>query len=178
MNCCFFLQISFIDDDDIVSKFDEWHTVAESATTLSDIREALISIECLLGNISNDKTEDISLASEGDKWKTDGHEWIGKRLRRPVKGKFGHTIDHVKAKVVGWLSADESDFFDENGIPAALWHVLWEDGDEEDLEDFEVSMDLPFYDVNINACTSVTPKTMFACPWEMKLTAPFIIMGR
>jgi hypothetical protein len=138
------LQISFIDEDDIVSKFDEWHTVAESAKTLPDIKEALITIECLLGNISNDKTEEISFEPEGDKWRTEGHEWIGKRLRRPVKGKFAHIIDHVKAKVVGWLSADESDFFDENGTPAPLWHVLWEDGDEEDLEDFEVCMELLF----------------------------------
>jgi hypothetical protein len=142
---CLVLQISFIDDDDTVSKFDEWHAVAERATTLADVKDSLIAIESLLGNISDDKTEEISFASEGDKWRTDGHEWIGKRLRRPVKGRFGHTIDHVKAKVVGWLSADESDFFDENGVPAALWHVLWEDGDEEDLEDFEVSIELSVF---------------------------------
>jgi hypothetical protein len=134
-------QISFIDDDDIVGKFDEWQTVAESARTLSDIKEALTAIESLLGNVSNDKNEELTFESEGDKWRTDGHEWIGKRLRRPVKGKYGHTIDFVKAKVVGWLSADESDFFDENNVPAALWHVVWEDGDEEDLEDFEVVVD-------------------------------------
>jgi hypothetical protein len=44
----------------------------------------------------------------------------------------------VNATVVGWLSAEESDFIDELKVPAPLWHVVWDDGEEEDLEEAEV----------------------------------------
>ena len=123
----------------MINKFDTLAEAAKSATRLSDVSTALTTLESLLGDLAHGSVEEASfVADEDDKWRTEGHEWIGKRLRRPVQGQLGQTIGYVKAKVVGWLPAEESDFVDESKSPAPLWHVLWEDGDEEDLEDFEV----------------------------------------
>jgi hypothetical protein len=48
----------------------------------------------------------------------------------------------VNATVVSWLPADESDFFDDAGEPAALYKIRYLDGalagDHEDLEAHEV----------------------------------------
>ena len=62
---------------------------------------------------------------EASEWLTTGSEYVG----RYVKRKFGkkHPIIGV---IVGWLPADGEDI--------ALWHVEHVDGDEEDLEEFEV----------------------------------------
>ena len=62
-----------------------------------------------------------------DDWRLDGSPWIGKRIRRVFPG--GVTSDAV---VQSWLPAGEAaeDF--------ALWHVVHDDGDEEDLEEHEL----------------------------------------
>ncbi len=132
-------QIAFVEEEAVVKRFDKWAETAQAAQSLGDVMAAVTALEALLSDLANGETEEVSfVADEEDKWRTEGNEWIGKRIRRPVKSRFGQTIDHVKAKVVGWLPKEESDFFDEAKQPAPLWHVLWEDGDEEDLEEFEV----------------------------------------
>jgi hypothetical protein len=60
-------------------------------------------------------------------WRTEGHKWVGQEVRR-IFPKSGV----VDATVVGWQSADEED----NSPP--LWHILHPDGDEEDLEEYEM----------------------------------------
>ena len=57
----------------------------------------------------------------------EGHEWIGKRVRRFHKG--GVFSDGVITK---WLPAGEA------ADDYAMWHVEHDDGDEEDLEAYEV----------------------------------------
>ena len=138
------VQLAFVEDEAVAKKFDAWQGTAKAAGSLADVMAAMTALESLLADLANGDTEEPSfVADEDDKWRTEGHEWIGKRLQRPVKSRFGQTIDHVKAKVVGWLPADESDFYDEAKNPAPLWHVLWEDGDEEDLEYHEVQLSPP-----------------------------------
>ena len=63
--------------------------------------------------------------------------------RRSVRGAFGHLTGHVIVRIVGWLPAEESDYVDEAKNPAALWRAVRDDGDEEDLEEFEVPHSLP-----------------------------------
>jgi hypothetical protein len=63
--------------------------------------------------------------NEEEGWLDSGHEWIGASVRRFFAG--GMVSD---GKVVRWLPAEGDDF--------ALWHMVHEDGDEEDLEEDEV----------------------------------------
>lgn len=70
-------------------------------------------------------------------WKTEGNEWIGKRIMREVT--IGEDTRPQPGNVIGWLSAEESDFIDpETNAPAPLWHAQYDDGDSEDLEEHEV----------------------------------------
>ncbi len=65
-------------------------------------------------------------------FKTEGHPLIGREVTR----------SDSKGTVVGWLSAAESDFVDGDGLPAALFHVEYTEGElageEEDFELYEV----------------------------------------
>jgi len=73
-----------------------------------------------------------------DEWRTSGHPLVGRDLVRLIEG----TAQASTAKVVGWLDAHESDFNDDEGKPAALFHIKYTggvlNGDEEDLEQHEV----------------------------------------
>ena len=57
---------------------------------------------------------------------------------------------YSEGKVTGWLSAAESDFLDDKGQPAALFHVQYTAGtlvgDEEDLELHEVKASIKIPD--------------------------------
>ena len=56
----------------------------------------------------------------------------------------------ARAKVIGWLPKDESDFLDGEGRPAALYRVRYVSGDLagdiEDLEEHEVRASVPYDD--------------------------------
>lgn len=65
-------------------------------------------------------------ASEGFKWRSEGSEYVGQRVLR----KFGRHR-HATGVVKGWVPADENE-----GL--TLWHVIHDDGDEEDLDETEV----------------------------------------
>ena len=65
-------------------------------------------------------------------WQDTGHKWIGKKLVRTfVRGK---KMFKSTARVTKWAPADGED--------PALWHIVHDDGDEEDLEDYEVEATL------------------------------------
>ena len=74
-------------------------------------------------------------------WRTDGSDFVGRRVYRTVTSEDGF-LRRVEGVVVGWLSAAESDFFDACGAPAALYRVAYDGGeladDAEDLEEHEV----------------------------------------
>jgi hypothetical protein len=64
-------------------------------------------------------------AEEG--WQFDGSPWIGRRVRRVFPGGVVS-----EALVQRWLPAGEV------AEDVALWHVVHDDGDEEDLEEHEL----------------------------------------
>lgn len=117
-----------------------WRAAAgEGEATLEALKEALLSLNRILCGMAAAEAEAAAeVRTEPGEWRTAGHEWIGKRLRRPAAWRGGHACGFLNATVVGWLPAAESDFLDENLAPAALWHVLRDDGEEEDLEEMEV----------------------------------------
>jgi hypothetical protein len=84
----------------------------------------------------------MPLEYENKTWRTEGSEYIGCLLQRSVMGVEGGWKEQTQAKVVGWLSASESDFEDIRGNPAPLYRIKYLDGalqgDEEDLEEYEV----------------------------------------
>jgi hypothetical protein len=64
-------------------------------------------------------------------WLTSGHKWVGKTVRRIIEkdeGEEGFLV--VECTVTAWVPTEGDDF--------ALWHVQHADGDEEDLEEWEM----------------------------------------
>ena len=62
-------------------------------------------------------------------WRTDGHEWIGARVRRTVwVSQSARSV--INGHITKWLPAAGED-------EPALWHLTHDDGDEEDLEECE-----------------------------------------
>jgi len=61
-------------------------------------------------------------------WVESGHRWIGQRITRDF-GEYGTNTGIIKA----WVPAGE-----DTSIEPALWHVEYDDGDDEDLEAHEV----------------------------------------
>jgi hypothetical protein len=57
-------------------------------------------------------------------WLTSGHEWIGKQVLRNLDGI------EIHARVTKWAPAEGSD--------PALWHVVHDDQDEEDLDETDM----------------------------------------
>ena len=57
-------------------------------------------------------------------WRTEGHEWIGRRARR-----FFAEYGAASGVITRWLPVDGDD--------EALWHMVHDDGDEEDLTESE-----------------------------------------
>ena len=88
----------------------------------------------------------LTPADQGDEWKTEGHPLIGREIIRLVEGGPAYS----EGKVTGWLSAAESDFLDDTGQPAALFHVKYTKGelagDQEDLELHEVKASIKIPD--------------------------------
>ena len=78
-------------------------------------------------------------AEEETEWRTEGSAYVGRGILRTVVDDDGQ-LGEGWGKITGWLSADESDFVNEQGNPAALWHVVFDDASlgEEDLEEHEV----------------------------------------
>lgn len=75
----------------------------------------------------------------GSAWQTEGSGYIGRGVIREVTENDGRVYDG-EGRVTGWLPANESDFMDEHGCPAALWLVDFEDDDlgSEELEEHEI----------------------------------------
>jgi hypothetical protein len=61
-------------------------------------------------------------------WQTSGHPHIGMRVMR----RFGDEGTVAAGGITAWVPADEAEG------DAALWHMVHDDGDEEDLEEHEV----------------------------------------
>ena len=61
-------------------------------------------------------------------WRTEGSVLIGLDLVRSVMGVEGGIKEQARAKVIGWLSASESDFEDTRGNPAPLYRIKYLDG--------------------------------------------------
>ena len=80
-----------------------------------------------------------------EEWRTEGSDLLGLELSR-TENDGGAP---VRAVVVSWLPADESDFLDADGRPAALYKIRYLDGDlagdHQDLEAYEIeeSTDAP-----------------------------------
>jgi len=88
--------------------------------------------------------EDAALEEEIP-FRTEGSDYIGKKVRRYIFNPRGKICDAADGVVVGWLSKEESQFETEDSteqqpIYAPLWHMKYDDTQlgEEDLEEHEV----------------------------------------
>ena len=89
------------------------------------------------------KVEDPETArARADGWRVEGSEYLGRTVRRTVLDAGGLVTSHSDGVIRGWLDASRSDYVDDDGKPAALWHVYLATGelagDEIDLELHEV----------------------------------------
>jgi hypothetical protein len=74
---------------------------------------------------------------DDDEWKTDGHEWIGRRVLRRLTNKKGAEV--VMAGTISrWAPPTAED--------EPLWHMAHDDGDAEDLDEEEVRDGLAEYE--------------------------------
>ena len=99
------------------------------------------------GTLRNDRRRRKYNSCPDTPWRTEGSVLIGLDLVRSVMGDEGEIKEQAHAKVVGWLSAAESDFEDTRGNPAPLYRIKYLDGalagDEQDLEEYEVRNSVP-----------------------------------
>ncbi|CAM9326712.1 unnamed protein product [Scytosiphon promiscuus] len=107
-----------------------WLRLVKDATEISEMKEAILMLEETLRGLQEgeDKMEGgrMELEAQGWNFSPDAHPLIGRRCRRFFKefGKSDCTVAaHLPAK---------------NGDPE-LWHVVHDDGDEEDMEEHELS---------------------------------------
>ena len=70
-----------------------------------------------------------------EEWLNHGHKWIGRFIRRHLHdsiSRIGNAVGAINGMVVAWLPEGK------HPSEMALWHVIHEDGDEEDLDAREV----------------------------------------
>jgi hypothetical protein len=91
---------------------------------------------------------DVDIISSTDEWRREGSEYIGRHILRYLLDDNGRPNGKVLGKIVGWLPAEESDYFSQvTGKAEPLWHVeLEDDAGEEDLEPFELHEALDMYE--------------------------------
>ena len=109
-----------------------WLLRLKRASDVASFAELLVELE----SVVNDVGEAPSAAREKPPWRTAGDAWIGRPARRFFKREDGPADAPEEwlisdGKITSWLPPDGSD--------DALWHMVHKDGDEEDLERFEVA---------------------------------------
>ena len=68
----------------------------------------------------------VQQGSESE-WRKEGSDYVGCRALRTMLDDNGNPVAAF-GTIVGWLSAEESDFVsEETGKPAALWHMVYND---------------------------------------------------
>ena len=85
---------------------------------------------------------EVFLGDASIPWRTTGHRWLGKKVRRI----FSPGVE-TNAVIVAWVP--------EEGDDQALWHVRHPDGDEEDLEAEEVDVGDPSKRIAVCCCLYV-----------------------
>ena len=80
-----------------------------------------------------DEEEDVDFP-----WRTEGHEWLEKRIARSHHAITGHgsKTKMTYGTIVGWINA-EANIEEGETVGVALWRARHDDGDEEDLEEEE-----------------------------------------
>jgi hypothetical protein len=84
----------------------------------------------------------IDVALKEGNWHTKGSSYIGRGALQTLLLDNGQSSEFC-GQIIGWRSADESDFVDDQGNPAALWRVMFEFEDmiftSEDFEEYEIN---------------------------------------
>ena len=83
--------------------------------------------------------EDADTADNADfDFRTEGHEWLEKRIARSHFAITGHGSKKkmVYGTIVGWINA-EANSEEGEAVGTALWRALYDDGNEEELEEHE-----------------------------------------
>ena len=112
-----------------------------SAAQLQLRDQLMVHYNDALADDSEDENEEV----EDVDWRVEGSEYVGRKVKLVYDHgrKTGVTI----GVVVGWVPAEENrDSEEEEGL--ALWHVRHEDGDEEDLEEHEVTAAIEAYETS------------------------------
>ena len=84
------------------------------------------------------QTEVVAAPAAAAPWRTTGSTYVGRQLTRTETGTSTRGSS-CRAAVVGWQPADESDFLDAAGRPAALYKIRYLDG-ELDGEEAELCL--------------------------------------
>ena len=84
-------------------RFEEWEADAKQIDSLVGVTSSLLDLDTLLGDVANAEARLSSSQASVDlaEWRTEGHEWIGKRLRRSCT--YIHTrVVNVAVSETNW----------------------------------------------------------------------------
>ena len=131
----------------------DWHDVKafkfKSATVkkqwekaLADAQKHTVDPDAVWSDDEDARAEAAHVEQEA-LWTTEPHEWMHRRVARQLGGKKGKLF---LGTIVKWIAADE-EYVASSGASGdgPLFHVVHDDGDEEDLEDFEVKDGFKLY---------------------------------
>ncbi len=77
--------------------------------------------------IEHEFNSQSELKSINSTWETEGSAYVGQRVRRAVV-EDDIEIGYGKGIVIGWLSAEKSEFISPDKCePVALWHVVYDE---------------------------------------------------
>ena len=97
-----------------------WGGVASAATAAAAVVPAAKKQKMM----EDDPKEEEEDKKDNNQWRTEGSEYIGRKVRRYVWDSRNKLIDAADGVVVGWLSKEESDYFAEaSGEPAPIFHM-------------------------------------------------------
>ena len=112
--------------------------VSQMPTAKKELSPASLAASAAAAKAAADAATDTSAEQESE-WRTEGSAYVGRGILRTVQDDDGQNGEGW-GKITGWLSREESDFLNDQGEAAALWHVVFDDAalGEEDLEEHEV----------------------------------------
>ena len=112
--------------------------VSQMPTARKELSPASLAASAAAAKAAADAATDTSAEQESE-WRTEGSAFVGRGILRTVQDDDGQNGEGW-GKITGWLSSEESDFLNDQGEAAALWHIVFDDAalGEEDLEEHEV----------------------------------------
>lgn len=133
---------------------DTWCKMVEEASTAAQVGLLLNIFHHMMKGkrattVRLRKTKKVPPKNEEPEWCNKGHRWMGATVRREY-GANGYNV----GTITKWMPPGEDNPEEEE----ALWHVVFDDGDEEDLDEAEVEEAIRLFEEKGNKSVAVKRK--------------------